>query len=78
MVTSKYFALLTKLHVIEAKYGSITKAPEKLVKEVQDLAGRLPISEAKFDHIKLLLKRGDGVKKAGNKSYVYKNDGGFE
>ena len=34
MVTSKYFALLTKLHVIEAKYGSIVKAPEgcKLVK----------------------------------------------
>ena len=73
MVTSKYFALLTKLHVIEARYGSIVKAPEgcKLVKEVQDLAGRLPISKAKFDHIKLLLKRGYGVKEIARISGVY-------
>ena len=73
MVTSKYFALLTKLHVIEEKYGSIAKAPEgcKLVKEVQDLAGRLPISEAKLDHIKLLLKRGYGGKEAARISGVY-------
>ena len=73
MVTSKYFALLTKLHVIEEKYGSIAKAPEscKLVKEVQDLAGRLSISEAKLDHIKLLLKRGYGVKEVARFSGVY-------